>query len=298
VVGLGNIGRRRQALLGQRCIATVDPLASGADYKEPGECHDDRYDAAIVAVPNENKLPLVEYFLERGKNVLVEKPLLFPDRQRAEHVATLAKDHGAIWYTSYNHRFEPLIQRLRERLASGAIGQLFHARLFYGNGTVRHVVGSWREQGLGVLEDLGSHLLDLAGDVLDYRGQRFEPWTLGRYESVNFDHAVIASQDRRVVLEMSFLCWKNTFSIDLFGELGSLHVCGLPKWGPARFVERQRVFPSGAPLETVETSATDRDVTWERDLDFFESQVTSRETSLANDYWISSTLHELVGVAA
>ena len=36
--------------------------------------------------------------------------------------------------------------------------------MFYGNGTARLVRDSaWRDQGAGVLPDLGSHLLDTAG---------------------------------------------------------------------------------------------------------------------------------------
>jgi len=298
VVGLGNIGRRRQALLGERCVATIDPFSNSADHATPDECPDHRYDAAVLAVPNGTKLGLVEYFLARGKHVLVEKPLLFGDLQTAERLAALAAERGAACYTSYNHRFEPLIERMRSRLKAGAVGKLYRGRFFYGNGTVRHVAGSWREQGLGVVEDLGSHLLDLAAYLLDCRGDRFVPWSLGRHESTNFDHAVLASEDGRLVLEMSYLSWKNTFSIDLLGELGSLHVWGLPKWGAAQFVERRRVLPSGAPIETVQSAQPGVDVTWERDLAQFEAHVGRGETSFDNDYWISSTLQGVVGVAA
>jgi scyllo-inositol 2-dehydrogenase (NADP+) len=295
VVGLGNIGQRRRALLADRCIATVDPLVIDADFRHPSECPLDRYDAAILAVPNESKLTLLSYFLGCGKHVLVEKPLLFPDREGAERLAHLASQFGSVWYTSYNHRFEPLIERMHQRLSDGAIGDLYHGRFFYGNGTVRHVVGTWREQGLGVVEDLGSHLLDLSGYLLGCSGQRFVPWTLARHESSNFDHAVFASEDGRLVLEASFLSWKNTFSIDLFGERGSLHIEGLPKWGSARFVERQRVLPSGLPLEITEAAVPGEDLTWDRDLAFFEGQIARHETSFANDNWISCTLQSLVG---
>ena len=57
----------------------------------------------------------------------------------------------------------------RDRARSGRI---YRCRMFYGNGTARLVRDSaWRDQGAGVLPDLGSHLLDTArfwfGDIGD-----------------------------------------------------------------------------------------------------------------------------------
>ncbi|MBI2756457.1 MAG: Gfo/Idh/MocA family oxidoreductase [Chloroflexi bacterium] len=298
VVGLGNIGQKRRALLGERCVATVDPYNGTADYGSVEACSPDAYDAAVLAVPNETKLPLLEHLLAQGKHVLLEKPLLLPDRSTAERLDALARSHGAIWYTSYNHRFEPLMQRLREHLRANAIGRLYYGRFFYGNGTVQNVVGTWRDGGLGVAEDLGSHLLDLVGFLLDRRGENFEPLTLEHHEARGFDHCILASGDRSLVLEASYLSWKNTFTIDLVGEGGALHLSGLPKWGPSSLVLRNRVRPSGAPTEAVETAEPGRDLTWERDIAHFESIVGEGRTSMENDWWISRTLAAIQPVAA
>ena len=289
LVGLGNIGRKRRAILGERCVATVDPFNPAADYATPEECPPDLYDVAILALPNQLKLGLLEYFLCQGKHVIVEKPLLFPDWESAEHLERIAREHGVIWYTSYNHRFEPLILSLKRHLEAQSLGRIYHGRFFYGNGTVRNVIGTWREQGLGVLEDLGSHLLDLAGYLLGCQGTDFVAWHLQHHESASFDHAILASPDGRFVLEMTFLSWKNTFTIELFGERGSLHLHGLLKWGPSELILRERVFPSGVPEETREM-AEGLDPTWQRDLEHFESLPATGCTSIENDWWISRTL--------
>jgi predicted dehydrogenase len=84
IVGLGNIGEKRRAVLGDRCVATVDPFNAAADHRRPEECGPDRYDAAILAVPNDAKLKLMEYYLSRGKHVLVEKPLIIDAAAAAE----------------------------------------------------------------------------------------------------------------------------------------------------------------------------------------------------------------------
>ena len=50
---------------------------------------------------------------------------------------------------------------MRELIVSGELGEIYSCRMFYGNGTARLVRESdWRDQGAGVLPDLGSHLLD------------------------------------------------------------------------------------------------------------------------------------------
>ena len=293
LVGLGNIGQKRRHLLGERCVATIDPFNPAADYRSPEAYPRDDYQAVILSVPNQAKLDLLEGFLRRGKHVLIEKPLLFADYGRAEHLDQLAHERGVIWYTSYNHRFEPLIARLKDELEGGRLGTLYHGRLFYGNGTVGNIVGTWRDQGLGVLEDLGSHLLDLTGHLLGRR--EFRAVALSSHESAAFDHCVLTSADSDLVLEASFLSWKNTFAIDLYGSRGSLHVHGLPKWGASELVIRERVLPSGVPREERVDAPAGLDVTWQRDLEHFERLVTGRQTSMENDWWISWTLHSVAG---
>jgi scyllo-inositol 2-dehydrogenase (NADP+) len=290
LVGLGNLGRKRQAVLQERCVGSVDPFNPAATFASPEACPPDLFDSVILSVPNEAKVDLLRRFLGHGKHVLVEKPLLFDCPEEAEQLEQLAREHNAVWYTSYNHRFEPLLVTLARHLDEGAIGHLYHGRMFYGNGTAGNVLGTWREEGRGVLEDLGSHLLDLAGHVLGYRDARFLPWSLQRNELATFDHAVLGSEDGRVVLEASYLCWKNTFTIDLFGECGSMHLNGLAKWGPSELIVRKRVFPSGVPHETVERVPGGIDPTWESDLAHFETLCEAGRTSAENDAWISSVL--------
>jgi scyllo-inositol 2-dehydrogenase (NADP+) len=292
VAGLGNIGRKRRAVLGARCVATADPFSPEADYSVAEACPADLFDAVVLSVPNQPKLQLLEHFLGLGKHVLVEKPLLLRSCESAERLDQLARQRGVIWYTSYNHRFEPLILALKKHIDDQTIGLIYHGRLSYGNGTAGNVAGTWRDEGLGVLEDLGSHLLDLAGYMLGCRGAEFVGWSLQRHESGSFDHGILASEDGRFALEMSFLCWKNTFAVDLFGERGSLHLYGLRKWGPSELVVRERVFPSGVPRETRRTSHGP-DETWHRDVEHFEALAATGCTSMRNDWWISRTLQRV-----
>ena len=296
VVGLGNIGRRRARLLGARCAATVDPVAPGATVRRVDEVDPGTYDAVIVATPNPTKVDYVGRFLAEGKPVLVEKPLLFSSRDQAEALAARARS-GAVWYTSYNHRFEPSMMRLKQLLDAGAVGKLDRVRMLYGNGTVREWLGTWRESGGGVLEDLGCHLLDLCGYLLGHERERYALLDLRPVESSTFDYGVFTSVDRRVVLEVGNVFWKNTFRVEVFGSAGSLHLDGLGKWGGASLVRRTRVLPSGAPDEQREEQPAG-DVTWEADLAEFERRARAGESSLENDWRIAEAIRSLLAQAS
>jgi len=292
LVGLGNLGSRRRTILGARCVAAVDPFAPAADYRRPEDCDPGAYDAAVLSVPNAVKLGLARWFVERGKHVLVDKPLLFPDDEAVQALADAARATGAVWYTSYNHRFEPLVQEAKRRIDGGCLGRLYHVRMLYGNGTVGNVVGSWRENGLGVVEDLGTHLLDLSAHLFGYGGADFLPVVVNRHESSAPDQALLRSADGRLVLEASFVCWKNSFAVEAWGERGSLHLHGLRKWGPVELVLRERVRPSGVPREELVTDVGPDD-TWLADFAHFEERVAAGCSSAANDRWISRVLRTI-----
>jgi predicted dehydrogenase len=274
----------------------VDPVAPGATARAVGDIAPAAYDAVILATPNAAKLDYIGRFLAEGKPVLVEKPLLFGSRAQAEALARSARG-GAVWYTSYNHRFEPLIVRLKQLLEAGAVGKLDRVRMLYGNGTVREWLGTWREAGGGVLEDLGCHLLDLCGYLLGHERERYVLWDLRPVESGTFDYGLVASADHRVILEVGNVFWKNTFRVEVFGSAGSLHLDGLGKWGGASLVRRTRVLPSGVPAETREDQPAG-DLTWELDLAEFERRTAAGESSLENDWRIAEALRALLAQAS
>ena len=288
LVGLGNIGSKRKAVLGERCVATVDPFNPAADHRAPEDCPDGAYDAAVVATPNDVKLDLIRYFLDRGKHVLIEKPLML-SREAADDLLRRSARHGAVWYTSYNFRFEPNVVALRHHLRAGAIGRVYRARMFYGNGTAGNIAGTWRDSRFGVLEDMASHLIDLAGFLFERFGTEFQVWDRRGYEVKGIDHCLLATADRSIVIECSFLSWRNCWRIEVTGERGALEMDGLTKWGESRLVLLRRRFPSGPPEESCEI-AHGPDPTWAADLAHFKEAAASGVTSCDNDLWISRTI--------
>lgn len=298
VVGLGIQGRKRLAVAGAEAVATVDPVAVGAQYRSVEDVPLDAYDAALVCTPDEPKEALLSYLLGHGKHVLVEKPLLAKRGDTLERLAGIAARTGAVCYTAYNHRFEPHLVSVKRLLDEGTIGTVYQARFFYGNGTARDVRNSpWRDAGLGVIPDLASHLLDL---VLFFFGQpaaRPQVWAHERFENQACDYFLIGFPGVRpmVTLEGTLLSWRNTFSLDIVGETGSLHVTGLCKWGPSSLIVRRRALPSGRPDEKVRT-LEQPDPTWALEYAHFTDLCAGRGGgNLGNDLYINETLHGIAG---
>ncbi|HKS38742.1 MAG TPA: Gfo/Idh/MocA family oxidoreductase [Verrucomicrobiae bacterium] len=297
IVGLGIQGRKRRAIAGERVVATVDPLVPDADFKTIQEVPSASYDAVCVCVPDQVKVPLLQYLLARGKHVLVEKPLLAPPEEIRDLI-NVARTNRAACYTAYNHRFEPHIARLKQILDANGLGPLYLARIFYGNGTARDVRNSpWRDQGMGVLSDLGSHLLDTALFLFGPGHSSVSVWAVNRFENRAPDHVLFGHHGQPALeMEATFLSWRNTFYLDVYGELGSAHIQCLCKWGPSTLTVRKRVFPSGRPEESVET-LEQPDPTWKFEFEHFLHLCKSGGTNLENDVWIEQRLRQLADSA-
>lgn len=299
IVGLGVQGRKRRAVAGADVVATVDPVIAEADHRRLSDIPADRYDAALVCTPDGAKPQLIDELLGAGKHALVEKPLL-ADEATLARWAGLARERKAVCYTAYNHRFEPHWARLAAVLKSGTLGRVYHARFFYGNGTARLVRESaWRDQGSGVIHDLGSHLLDACRFWFPAIGGGARLQAADRFENRAPDHAIFTLDGPPAIeVELSLLSWRNDFTADVYGEAGSAHIRSLCKWGPTTLTLRTRVLPSGRPLEETETLSQD-DPTWVAEYAHFKTLCAAGGPSgLDNDIWIGRTLDALAHEAA
>ena len=295
VVGLGVQGNKRRQIAGADVVATVDPLVPGADYRSLEDVLTDRYDAALLCIPDDPKVGLIRYLLNQKKNVLVEKPLISENQSDLEELASLVKRQGVVCYTAYNHRFEPHFVRLKETIESGTLGKLYRMRFFYGNGTARDVRNSpWRDKGGGVLHDLASHLLDTILFVFGSIPEDIHVWSANCFENNAFDHIICgATMPVLVELEMSLLSWRNHFVAEVYGEDGSAHIESLCKWGPSTFTLRKRLLPSGRPPEESMTLVR-ADPTWELEYEYFKNLCkTGRTSNISNDLIINRHLKNL-----
>jgi scyllo-inositol 2-dehydrogenase (NADP+) len=298
VAGLGIQGKKRSLVAGPDLVATVDPVNPDAKYKSVLDVPLSDYDAALVCTPDSAKIELLTYLLKNGKHVLVEKPILSDNNAEIVALRDLAKASRTVCYTAYNHRFEPHLVNLKRVMDSGRLGKIHSVKFFYGNGTARDVRNSpWRDKDMGIIPDLGSHMLDTALFLLGKIEDEFEPLKIQCFENKAPDYVLFGSKGTPFILcEASMLSWRNTFLADVVGEKGSAHIHCLCKWGPSTFTVRTRVLPSGRPAEESETIEC-KDPTWVAEYAHFKSLCASPTSpganNLDNDIWINQVFKNI-----
>ncbi len=300
VAGLGVQGQKRAKVAGDDVVATVDPVAEGATHRSLDDVPLDLFDAALLCVPDAEKPAALEYLVEAGKHVLVEKPIVPPASLDLVCLQEEANRRRVAVYPAYNHRFEPHLARLAELVQKGAVGEPYRIAMLYGNGTARDVRSSpWRDTGLGVVTDLLPHLLDILLFATGKPNGGLELWSASRHENAAFDHFFVGFPEAVPVatLEGTLLSWRNTFRLDLLGSEGSAHVQGLCKWGPSTLSLRKRVLPSGKPPERTWT-LEQADPTWKLEYAHFVELCADPSTDLSRDVWIDWVLREVAGACA
>lgn len=133
-----------------------------SDYREMLQ-HGD-LDAVVVAVPDDLHYPITMAALDVGLHVLCEKPLAFSLDQAKEMLAK-AESAGVKNMTYFTWRWVPHIRYLCQLVDEGYIGQCYDAQFHYAGSYARQSGYQWkwdRRHGLGVLGDLGSHMIDLS----------------------------------------------------------------------------------------------------------------------------------------
>tara|TARA_B100000524_G_scaffold336258_1_gene226056 strand:- start:8077 stop:8991 length:915 start_codon:yes stop_codon:yes gene_type:complete len=297
IIGFGVQGKKRKTFAKDDCVATVDPFNPDSDYKSIYDVDLNSFDSALCCTPDKPKFEILKYLLTNKKHCLVEKPLWTQKQKDIINLEKIANKNNVLLYTSYNHRFEPHFIEVKNILKKKLLGKIYHCRLFYGNGTAQLVKQSkWRDKGSGVLHDLGSHLLDTINYWFNIKKHDWKLLYSDRYENKSPDHVVIFSKMKkpRIQLEMTLLSWRNSFYCDIIGEKGSIHIESLCKWGPSKFIFRQRVLPSGKPKEKSKILIKD-DPTWEQEYKFFKKNVKKIiKTDLSNDLFILDALNRLI----
>ncbi|WP_306295905.1 MULTISPECIES: Gfo/Idh/MocA family oxidoreductase [unclassified Arthrobacter] len=122
-------------------------------------------DLVVVATPPASHAPLAREALEAGCAVVVDKPFTLTSGEGEELIA-LAQRRGLVLTTYQNRRWDGEYLTLRRLLAEGALGEVrrFESRLERWQPAVTK---EWKAKaaaadGGGILNDLGSHLIDQA----------------------------------------------------------------------------------------------------------------------------------------
>ncbi len=139
VIGAGNWGRNHvravmshpEAELAAVCDLKADRRAAiqrahpAAFVTESVEAAIERAEAVVVAPTAATHAELTTQILEHRKPVLVEKPFALSVRD-AEAVAEIADDSGVPVVVGHLLLFHPAIERLKELLRSGDLGEIYY----------------------------------------------------------------------------------------------------------------------------------------------------------------------------
>lgn len=128
-------------------------------------------EALIVALPDDLHYPVTMAALDAGLHVLCEKPLAFTLGQ-AREMYERAEAARVKHMTYFTYRWIPVFQYLHRLIQEGYLGRCYYSQFRYVGGYGRSGKYQWkwdRQRGLGILGDLGVHMIDMAhwclGDI-------------------------------------------------------------------------------------------------------------------------------------
>jgi predicted dehydrogenase len=243
VVGHGLIGRQRANAIhvlsqaGSCSLAgTVDPLPRSPElyggaphFAQFGDVPQDRYDAAVIAVPHHLAGDLTRAVLAQLKPVLVEKPMGLHGAE-ARTLADAAR--GTASFVGYNYRFLPTFLEAMARIQRGELGPLRNIDMVLAHGGNPRSAEGWKldpaRAGGGVILDPGVHLFDLLL-CLEPRLRLLHAaatrgfWKTGIEEDLValFGHGNLLATAR-----VSHIRWINTFRIEIGGDSGYVIIEG------------------------------------------------------------------------
>jgi len=180
VVGAGGIARAAHVpsyarIPGVELVGICDIIAKRAEsladeFKIPNVYTDytdllaEKLDAISVCVPNVLHKPVTLAALEKGINVLCEKPMSVTGAD-AQAMADLATKKGLVLMIGHQSRFTNESQTLKKFVDSGKLGKIIYAKAGYLRRRGIPGAGGWfttkAMAGGGSLIDIGVHALDL-----------------------------------------------------------------------------------------------------------------------------------------
>jgi UDP-2-acetamido-3-amino-2,3-dideoxy-glucuronate N-acetyltransferase len=174
-------------------------------------------DAVVVATPAPTHAAIALAVLAAGKHAFIEKPLALTVEEGAR-VADAAGAAGKIAFVGHLLLYHPAVRRLRELIADGAIGEVWHVRS--------------RRQKLGIIRSAESvwwsfapHDVALALTILDDEPTAATAAQVGSLQPGIFDMTYADFRfpgDRSAHLEVSWLDPERVAKLEVFGASGVL----------------------------------------------------------------------------
>ena len=213
-------------------------------YTDVDEAIAARYDGYTVAVPAELHYPIGKKIIEKGLNVMMEKPMTFTAQQSKELVE-LAKKTASRLMVGHVLLFHPAICKIKEIIESGKLGKLFYLYSTRLNlGTVRteeSVFSSFAPHDVSVLDYLiGSPACKIEAKGAKFLQNEIYDTTLTQLEYSGNVHAHI------------YVSWLHPFKQQLLvvvGSKGMLSFDDATKEKSIYFYNKRIDFEEGIPVK-------------------------------------------------
>jgi scyllo-inositol 2-dehydrogenase (NADP+) len=121
----------------------------------------------VVSTPPDSHAEWAMAALERGKHVVVEKPMAMTTAE-CDILLDRARAAGLTLSVYQNRRFDPDYRLIRDAVRDGRVGDVFHVEAFVGG--YGHPCNYWHSDASvsgGALFDWGSHVIDQVLDLLE-----------------------------------------------------------------------------------------------------------------------------------
>jgi len=141
-----------------------------AEAKQPA---DRRLDFVIIVTPNHQHYPPARLFLERGFNVVLDKPATF-DLAEARKLRAVVRKTGKVLVLTHNYTGNVMVKQARELVRNGAVGDIRKIVVEYPQGWLSTFLektgqkqADWRTDptrsgAAGCMGDIGTHAENLA----------------------------------------------------------------------------------------------------------------------------------------
>ena len=300
IIGCGLIGKKRANSLGiggkllgcadinfQRAQALAGTKAKAfADWREL-LCLPE-VDVVIIATLHDSLAEIALAAINAGKHVLVEKPAARNPTELEPVMAAAGKAQVKI-HVGFNHRYHRAMQKAKQLLMEGALGELMFLRARYGHGGRVGYDREWRADpklsGGGELIDQGPHLIDLSRWFLDEEFKSIDGSAHTFYWDMPVDDNAFmllkTKSEKIAFLHASCSEWKNLFSMEIYGRSGKLEINGL---GGSYGLERltwYRMLPEMGPPETTSWEYPMPDNSWEVEIEEFYNDIALNRTPSA-----------------
>ncbi len=207
-------------------------------------------DAVTIVVPDAFHYSLTLKAIAAGKHVLCEKPLALNAADALE-MSVAAQRAGVINMVNFTYRNSSALQKVAELARSGELGTIRHVHAHYLQGWLAHDSwGHWEtspqwlwrlstEAGsMGVLGDIGVHILDFAGlptgkfHSVHCKLKTFDKGDsnrMGGYELDANDSAVITAEfESGAIGTVHATRWaqphENSLKLNLYGDKASIEI--------------------------------------------------------------------------